>query len=169
MKPRLYQFIGTIASGKSTLAGVMASRRVLIINDDSVVTMLHGGNYLGWRRELKEVYRASMMGIAKEALLRRHSVVVDNCGLTARRRARFIAVAREAGAEAVAVRFRFDTPEEHARRRFEHDSRGVSLGKWTEIARHHFGELEPPLLEEGYTAIVRSEALLATWGDRIAA
>jgi hypothetical protein len=45
------------------------------------------------------------------------------------------------------------SPEEHAKRRYESDSRGYSLEYWTKVAKAHLAEYEPPTLNEGFTEI----------------
>jgi predicted kinase len=132
----------------------MAERGYIICSDDSVVNAVHSNVYTLYSKDCKPIYKQIENTIVTSALTVGRSVVVDR-GVNNKRksRARFIGLAHALDAKVVAVRFPVDPPEVVALRRFNHDSRGISLETWKEIAERHQSEWEEPTIEEGFDEI----------------
>ncbi len=146
---------GHIASGKSTWVKDCAEKGTIVVNDDSIVEAVHGGNYLLYDTSLKPLYKSTEHHIIQMALSMGRSVVVDRPCLTRDTRARYVQLARSFDVKAVCVSMPAHTAEEHARRRFRHDARGYSLERWTKIARAHFAKAEPVIDSEGFDRVIR--------------
>lgn len=153
--------VGMIASGKSTYCKQQAQRNLsIIVNDDAIVELCHAGNPQLYRQAGRGLYKAIELQIAITALSRFDSVVVDKgvC-ISARSRRRWVGLAHAFDVHCRAVVFIPDTPERHAQKRFESDSRGYSLGYWQGVAKEHAAKWEEPTLAEGFDEIIR----IPTW------
>lgn len=134
--------VGTIASGKSTYAARMAEKGYLIVNDDTIVTSLHGRNNL-YTESLKGIYRAIEMNIIAACLSNNMSLVIDAPNVKRESRLRYRSIAKSFGATVDVVIFPFDKPEVNAARRFEKDSRGYSYEKWLNVANLMYSNFQP--------------------------
>lgn len=141
--PRLEILVGMIASGKSTYCKMRARDGALVVNDDAVVTALHGGNYDLYTEALRPLYKLVRTTMIRAGLMMGRDVVVDSTNLTTRRREKMVELAKECNAEPIAVVFPFESPEIHASRRWRTDNRGCSYEKWLAVARHHAKQYEP--------------------------
>lgn len=155
--PVLKVLVGMIASGKTTYARMEAARGAVIINDDALVTALHGGDYTGYDRTLKPLYKSTENHIAAVALALGWDVVVDR-GLNVSRksRQRWVGLAAAFEAEAQAVVFARQSAEQHARRRWHSDSRGHDLAHWVSAATRHAAEWQTPTTCEGFSMVTHS-------------
>jgi predicted kinase len=154
----IYLLCGMIASGKSTLARKLAKEKnALIINDDDIVTMLHG-DYTSYDQTLKPLYKSIENHILTAAILAGRDVIVDR-GVNIKRssRQRWIELAKSLDQDIVAVITQRDWPEVHAKRRFEHDKRGHSYEYWLKVANYHNREYVEPSYSEGYINIIPSD------------
>lgn len=152
---KLIVLVGAIASGKSTFSSLLADKGYIVCNDDAVVNALHSNKYTLYDKELKPLYKAVENQIVMTALALGQNVVVDKgTSNKAKSRQRFIGLAASLDAEVWAVQFPVESPEIVASRRFNHDSRGIPLEKWVEIARHHEKEREPVRFSEGFNRIL---------------
>lgn len=147
--PTITVLVGPIASGKSTLSREMAKNGHIIISDDSIVDMLHGGDNTLYKRDLKPLYKSVEMQIACNAISAGLSVVIDRPNLTSRSRARWVYLARSLDIypEAIVMPMESD-PVIHANRRFVHNSRGWELEDWIKVAKRQFAEYEPIDIDE---------------------
>lgn len=147
--------IGTIASGKSTYCKHRASQGVIIINDDAIVTAVHGGNYSLYEAELKPLYKAVELAIFSSAALLKRDVIIDRgLSLTSQSRKRWIGLAKSFDQSIIARVFNFATPHEHATRRFNADDRGLTFIEWLEVATRLDRIYEPITYAEGVDLIV---------------
>jgi predicted kinase len=151
--PTMYVLVGMIASGKSTFSLRLAEQGALVINDDAFTSALHGGDYSGYDRKLRPVYKAMLNHGIRLGLLAGRDVLVDSTNLSVRTRKKLIELARECDARCVAVTFEVMSPEVHARRRFRADNRGASAEQWLAVAQAHFAEYVPVSISEGFDAI----------------
>jgi hypothetical protein len=117
MTPQVFIFIGPICSGKSTKAREAAAAGSIVINDDAIVAMCHGGLYGRYSKSLKHLYKSIEMSMLNSALSLGRDVVVDRPNMGRLARARFIASAKSLDASVHGVLFPNDGPEVHARRR----------------------------------------------------
>ena len=145
--------VGPICSGKSTYAILRASQGAIIINDDSIVTALHG-DYELYSKGLKPIYKTLENTILQMAITMGRDVVVDRPNMSRDNRKRFIGISLAMDEQVVAVMFPNHGPEKHARMRFECNPRGKSLEHWIKAAQRHQGIYQKPELSEGLADIV---------------
>ena len=150
--------IGCIASGKSLWAAQRAKDDFVIINDDSIVKMIHGGDYLAYRKELKPLYKSIEDHILHTALAMGKDVLIDR-GVDVRKssRRRWIDIAKSCDKQIRAISFEVFSPEVHARRRYNFDSRGHSLQYWLDTAYNHWNSYDEPTKEEGFYEIIKKK------------
>jgi len=148
--------VGPIAAGKSSHCGWAAKHGKIIINDDAIVELVHGGDYLLYDKSLKPFYKSIENYILQAALLAGRDVIIDRPNVKRSTRARYISIATAMGAEVVAVLFPWGTDEEHARRRMAFDSRGLDYDYWLRACQWHRKFYEAPALEEGFSEIMEA-------------
>lgn len=158
--PRIEVLVGMIGSGKSTYCKRRAQDGAIIVNDDSIVTMLHGGFYSGYRSDLKPLYKTVENNAVYMAICMGQAVVIDRTNLSIDSRRRWIGLAKCLDTVTVAVTFPQASPEEHARRRFASDARGYSLEQWVKVANHHREEYVEPTVDEGFDFVVPYDVAL---------
>lgn len=153
-KPKIKVLVGMIASGKSTYSNKQAQGGAIIINDDAIVTAVHGGDYTLYSTDLKLLYKSVENHILHLAVAMGRDVVIDRgLSLTVNSRSRWISLARSLDLESEAVVFKVEEPEEHARRRIDHSSRGHNYSYWLDVAKHHASIYEPVTKKEGFYTI----------------
>jgi len=142
--------VGPIASGKSTYCQKAASEGAVILNDDAIVTAVHGGDYTLYREDFKPLYKSIENTLVCTALSMGLRVIVDRPNHSVRMRRRYIGLAHSFDATVKIVSFKRETPEIHGERRFKSDSRGHSLEYWIDVARYHNSiyEMPNPTLEQ---------------------
>jgi predicted kinase len=146
-----------IGSGKSEYARRRAAGGALVVCRDDLCRMLHAGALggCGYEPASRERYRRMESALVREVLAAGRDAVIDRTHLTRESRGRWVALAHGLGAGAIAVVFPVESPEVHARRRFEADARGRSLDDWLAVARHHAAQAaaEPISVDEGFAEI----------------
>jgi hypothetical protein len=158
--------VGMIGSGKSGYARMRADGGALVICHDDLTAMVHAR----YRYEpgLRGCYRRMEESIAWAALQHKRDVVIDRTHLTRESRHRWISWAssydslntfdgKGPSTYMVAVAFPIESPEVHARRRFQSDPRGRPYEEWLQVAEHHFAQFiaEPLSESEGFAEIRR--------------
>lgn len=136
---KLEILVGPIASGKSTYARQRADEGALIISHDDLTQMLHAR--YRYEPELRNCYRAMMIQLACNAIVAERDVVVDRTHLTRESRKVWVEFAHGAMVASLAVVFPSESPEVHARRRFDSDARGRDYEEWLAVAKHHHDQL----------------------------
>jgi predicted kinase len=149
--------IGMIASSKSTYSRKRAMEGALIVNDDSIVNAIHAGMNTLYQEDLKFLYKYIEDTILSDGVIHSKDVVIDCPNLDKKRRSRYINNIRDLDVKIVAIVFPMVSPEEHALRRFNSDSRGYDLEYWTKVAREHFKSYEPVSIDEGFNEIIYLE------------
>jgi len=145
--------VGTIASGKSTYAKEKAQEGFLVLNDDSIVTMLHGGNYNLYEKKLKPIYKSIENSIVSSVLSAGRDIIIDRgVNITRKSRKRWIGIASAFDVESHAIVFPFKELEVHVEQRMK-DPRGLSYEEWMEAVRRHIKEYEVPFVEEGFKKV----------------
>lgn len=155
LNPTLQLLVGPIASGKSTYSKFAATKYCIICNDDAVVNTVHGGNYELYNSLYKPLYKTIENTIVTMGLGNNNDVVVDrgtNNKIASCRR--FIGLAKSLDKEVVALVFPREESSTHAKRRFESDSRGLSLAYWTAVAERHEKDYQEPTLAEGFDSVI---------------
>jgi predicted kinase len=146
--------IGMIASGKSTYCRKRAEEGALIVNDDSIVTAIHGGNYKLYNHDLKLVYEAVGQAIINYGTVcNNKDIVIDRTNLKKSTRARYIMYADVLKTPVIAVTFPIETPEIHAKRRTDSDARGYDFDYWLKVAKAHLESYEEPSIDEGFAEL----------------
>ena len=138
-----------IASGKSTYCAERAKDGAIVINDDAIVMALHGGDYNQYSKRLKRLYKSVENQILQTAIIMGLDVVIDRPNYSAAMRRRYISIAKSFDVRVRIVVFKKESPEVHARRRFESDSRGRTYEEWLKAAKAHDGQYEEPSADEG--------------------
>lgn len=150
--------VGPIASGKSTHSHFRAKDGWVILNDDAIVSMVHGGHYDLYSESWKPLYKSIEDHLLHIAVAMDKNLVVDrgvNNAISSR--VRWIALARSLDVPIRAVQFQVFPPMVHAQRRAESDSRGYDLSYWQHVAEIHAARYEPPTLAEGFCEIIEKE------------
>jgi predicted kinase len=151
--------VGTIASGKSTWCLEKAKEGWLIINDDAIVSMLHGGLY-AYRQDLKILYKSIETHIFHMCVALGYDIIIDKgLNLTVASRKRWISLAQSVDEQIRARVFPFSTAKVHAERRMKHESRSFSYEKWLNIAQEHIKRFEWPTINEGFCSIEYNKPL----------
>jgi predicted kinase len=135
MTKKITVLCGNIGSGKSTWVQNNIDENTIVINDDRLVTMLHGGYYGLYDKKNKGLYKDIEMSIIELALKAGKSVIIDRPNQKSKTRLRYINMAKKYLAEVHLIDFPWESPETHAIRRFSSDSRGVSLEGWKKVAK----------------------------------
>lgn len=156
MKPRLTILVGMIASGKSTYCAEAANNGCIIINDDAIVSAVHGGNNTLYRKDLKPLYKSIENHIIGLAFAMGLNVVIDRPCFRATTRARYISLAQSLDIPVDAVVFQREAPEVHAMRRAKSDSRGYRYEWWLKAAQAHNDAWVEPSKSEGFDTISMS-------------
>jgi predicted kinase len=154
---RLQLLVGPIASGKSTFCREAAQDGKIILNDDSIVNALHGGDYSLYSKELKPLYKSVENQIVQTSLTLGKVVVVDRPNHSRQMRRRYIGLAKSLDCLVDLVMFKRELPEVHAKRRFESDSRGHTFEYWLKAAQCHQNLYEEPHESEGFDSIIHWE------------
>lgn len=143
-------FFGPIASGKSTYARKLADQGAIIVNDDAIVTAVHGGNYKDYDVDLKPLYKSVQTAMITHGLCLGREVVVDSTGLSIDTRTRLRLLAESYDVPCNLVLFRegrfLGAPD--GDRRFEADPRGYSREYWQNVGRAHLDRHTPVLEPE---------------------
>lgn len=149
---------GMVASGKSTYAKRAAKHGIICINDDAIVMMLHGGNYTGYSKDLKVLYKAMEHTIIEIGIALNKTILIDrglNISMEARKR--YLAIANSFDVECEALYFANLGFKQHSLNRFNSDSRGHTLEYWEKVARHHESIFQTPTVEEGFSKVIKLE------------
>lgn len=145
---------GPIASGKSSYCKNAAQAGFLIVNDDSIVNMLHADIYTLYDKNLKILYKSIENHAISTALAMGKCVVVDrglNCSISGRQR--WIALAKSFDVGCDAIVFKNEGPKIHAERRSKSDDRGHDYEYWLKVAQAHQSNYKEPAVEEGFDNI----------------
>lgn len=142
-----------IGAGKSTYAREQAKSGAIIINDDDIVKLVHGGNYHLYEKKLKPLYKLIENQILTTAMLMNRLVVIDRPNFRKETRSRYISLAKSFDIPISCTLWKWTTPEESARNRVEKDGRGYSYEWWLEATKRHYLLYEEPSLDEGFLEI----------------
>lgn len=153
-QPKLLVLVGMIASGKSTFCAHAAKSGIICVNDDAIVSLVHGGNYTLYNNGLKLLYKSVENHIIATSLAIGHTVIIDrglNISLEGRRRLLVLAKSYDVASEAICLAN--EGPAIHAARRFNSDPRGLSLEYWQRVAERHNQLYTTPTLAEGFDVV----------------
>lgn len=143
-RPVVKILVGPIASGKSTWCKMAADDGFIFVNDDAIVQAVHAGDYTAYDESLKPVYKSIENQILQVSLAMGRSVVIDRPNCTLESRKRYISLAKSIDARTMAIVFPVESFYTHAFRRYQHDSRGLSLEHWERVAREQVESYQVP-------------------------
>lgn len=150
--------VGHIASGKSTYCSQRALEGCVILNDDAIVSMVHGGHYDLYNEAWKPLYKSVEDHILHIAVAMGKDVIIDRgVNISKSSRVRWIALAKCMDVSVRAVSFQVFPPEVHADRRYKSDNRGHIQSYWLMVAKAHAARYEAPELSEGFCEIINKE------------
>jgi len=85
--------LGNIGLGKSTFARKLADKGAIVVNLDSIVTMVHGGDYKGYREDWKELYKVFQSAIITTAIKNDKKIIaIDDTNMKRSRRKKLISL-----------------------------------------------------------------------------
>jgi len=143
-----------IASGKSTYAKELANKGFITVNDDAIVSILHGGDYTLYNKLLKPIYKSIETAIANYSLVNGNNIVVDRgLNVSKKARQRWIGLGRSFDCIVKGICFLNEGPGIHARRRYDTDPRGHDFEHWLEAAERHHLNWDTPSISEGFDDI----------------
>ena len=144
---------GNIGCGKSTKALELAREGYVIINMDSIVTMVGGGDYKLYDVDKKSLYHAIELSILASSLSYGFFTVVDRTNMDIKRRGRYIEIGKVYNAEIISYNWGPGIEEDLIRR--NKDNRGhTKKGYWNKVFEKFKKEYEEPSIGEGFDRIV---------------
>lgn len=153
---KLQIICGMVCSGKSTYSKKAAKEGIICINDDAIVTMLHGGIYTSYNKELKVLYKSIEHTIIELGVALNKTILIDRgLNISKEARKRYIAIANSLDVECEALYFPNQGWKYHSENRFKSDNRGHSLEYWEKVAKFHEQKFESPDLSEGFSKITK--------------
>lgn len=147
----LVVLVGPPGSGKSTWAN-RNGRGAVHVSQDGLIDAISPG---GFEHVYRPIYAAAEDAVARAALLDGHTVIVDRTNRTRGHRERWLRIAREADASAVAVVMTTPPALCRQRNRQRESSRRLS----EERMERMLAAMEPVEQDEGFSAFY--------WGDAI--
>jgi len=140
---------GNIGTGKSTVASKLAlNHNYIIINDDSLITSLHGGNYM-YKQELKNFYKLAKQQMARCASLYGLNCVLDGTFITREKRKRWLKII-----SSPVICLDFGPGNNISLKRRQNNSRGKSLERWEIVHKLFKYQYEQPSITEGFEKVI---------------
>lgn len=143
--------IGNIGTGKSLIAHKFAQRGEVIVNMDSITTMIGGGEYGLYDIQKKDIYHGAERTIIEEALKVSYNVVIDRTNMDKERRARYIKLGLLYDYNVIAYNFGAGD-EKSLARRIKHGTVPASI--WKQVHEKMKQSYEAPELDEGFSEII---------------
>jgi predicted kinase len=150
--PCLIVLVGAPGSGKSTWAREHGRGAILVGQDELIDAITP----YGFDPACCTIYTAAEDAIARAALREGQTVIVDRTNRTRAHRARWLAIAREAGCPALAVVMSATPAECRARNRARSGPRRVSDERFERM----LAALEPVTIAEGFSEILSQQEAL---------
>lgn len=151
-KQELIIFTGNIGSGKSLMASKLAKKGYVVVNNDAITTMVHGGEYGMYDHAKKEIYRGCELSIIHNSLALGMSVVVDRTGMAASDRKIYIAIGLGYGARIIL--YDWGPGSEEALKRRLDNPKGISKSQWESVHARMVESYEcPSIIDEKFDEI----------------
>ena len=151
---KLIMYVGNIGQGKSLISSKLAKQGKVIVNMDSILLMVHGGEYGLFDPEKKEIYRSAEEAVIRSSLEKGFDVVVDRTNMKRERRVKFIELASEYTDQIECYHFGKGDPDQCLKNRMK-NPRGIPRETWEMVYRKMADSYEEPLEDEGFTRIIR--------------
>lgn len=144
--------VGNVGSGKSLLASKFAKSGAAVVNNDSLVRMIGGGEYNLYDYGKKEVYKSAEESTIESALIAGIDVVIDRTNMDSKRRARYIALAKKHTDQIIC--YDFGPGDELGLKRRKKASQGVPPETWEQVHNRMRESYNQPNLSEGFSDII---------------
>lgn len=154
---KLIILVGNIGLGKSTFARKLADEGAMVVNLDSIVTMLHGGNYKGYREDWKEVYKGAQIDIMQQAVISSLDIIIDNTNMKRKGRERLISKFCQCVGgftEKKVICYDFSSGTEEGLKKRMEEPKGHEPEYWEGVYNRLKKEYEIPMGEEGFDEII---------------
>lgn len=153
MKPetkRLEMIIltGNIGCGKSLIASKLAKKGYVVINSDSITTMVQGGEYGLYDPDKKPVYHGMERVGIENSLSNGLSVVIDRTNMKVSDRARYIEIGKKYFAYIHSYDWGPGNDETLSRRLAKPN--GIPASQWKDVHNFMAESYESPSLDEGF-------------------
>jgi predicted kinase len=148
---KLIVLMGNIGSGKSTFARKLADEGAVIVDLDSIVTMVHGGNYKGYKEEWKGLYKVIQSAIISTAIKNNKDIAIDDSNMKKSRRQSLIHLGEFWQLKVICYDFGPGT-EEGLKRRMK-QLKGHKPEYWVPVYKKLKNQYERPTIEEGFDEI----------------
>jgi protein phosphatase len=151
--PCLIVLVGPPGSGKSTWAKQNGQGAVHVSQDDLIDAISPDG----FEHVYRPIHGAAEDAVARTALERGHTVIVDRTNRTREHRRRWLAIAGEADCPATAVTMRTSFTLCRERNRCRQDKRRLT----EERMERMIAAFEPVQVDEGFTAVFDDSVTIA--------
>lgn len=153
-------FTGNIGCGKSTMARKYAHRGYVVVNMDSITTMVHGGVYGLYNPKMKEIYKGAEHTFISSALVEGFSVVIDRTCMKRSDRLGYIETVctfrklptGKNGVRIISMDW-LSGNESGLQRRINND-RGITVDQWSKVHAAMQESYEKPTKDEGFDEII---------------
>jgi predicted kinase len=153
-KKELIIAIGNIGTGKSLIARKYALKGYVVVNMDSIVTMLDGGEFGRYDSDKAVLYRTIEKAVLHELFETERPVFLDRTCVNTIAREKYIIMAKEYGYKVTALDF---GPGDIATvQRRKEDNKGVSIETWDSVHQYFKTRYEPADLKEGFDDIIEA-------------
>ena len=144
-------FTGNIGCGKSLLASKFAKKGFVVVNNDSLTTMIGGGDYGLYDPNKKPVYHVVEQILIEKSLENGFSVVIDRTCVSKKTRSKFIKIGKKYEANIISYDWGPGTIKDLKRR--SRNPRGISVRTWKDVFGYRFKAYEKPVMAEGFDQI----------------
>lgn len=144
-------FTGNIGCGKSLLASKFAKKGFVVVNNDSLTTMIGGGDYGLYDPNKKPVYHIIEQILIEKSLENGFSVVVDRTCVSKKTRSKFIKIGKKYKANIISYDWGPGTPKDLERR--NKNPWGISVRTWKNVFDYRSKAYEKPVMAEGFDQI----------------
>lgn len=144
--------IGNIGCGKSLIARKFAMNGYVVVNMDSIIKMVAGGEYGHYDPGKKKVYRATEITMISAALKSGISVVIDRTNMSRKKRSPYIELAKQFDVPITGYDWGPGTIQ--ALKQRLSNPLGIPEDQWISVYRNFQDSYETPLLSEGFEEII---------------
>ena len=142
-------FTGNIGCGKSFMASKLAKKGYVVVNMDSITTMIQGGEYGMYDSKKRAIYQVAEKACIQTALGEGFSVVVDRTNMKASDRARYIKIGKSFEDVKITSYDWGPGDAESVNRRIKNPN-GMPAEQWADVYANMKKSYEYPVVEEGF-------------------
>jgi len=141
-------FTGNIGCGKSLVASKYAKKGYVVVNMDSITTMVQGGEYGIYDKDKRVVYHETEDACIRMALKTGFSVVVDRTNMKVSDRRRYIDIGKQYNA--CIHSHDWGPGNERSLNRRLSNPNGITAKQWRKVHKYMQESYESPSLDEGF-------------------